>query len=41
LDLKNIYTGMGISPKYDIIRNNGVEIGKIDHSQYFGGPKKH
>jgi hypothetical protein len=23
---------------YDIIR---VEIGKIDHSRYFGGPKKH
>jgi hypothetical protein len=41
LDLKDIYTRMGISPKYDTIRHNRVEIGKIDHSQYFGGRKKH
>jgi hypothetical protein len=40
LDLKYIDTGMGISAEYDTIWHNWVKIGKIDHSQYFVGPKK-
>jgi len=32
LDPKNINTRVGISPKYDTIWHNGMEIREIDHS---------